>query len=205
MSDLRLGVFPKMAPIIPPGARGNAAIDHFTITPDTWQGFHGEHIRPGVYARLKVNGGTMMSDTDMELRTNYRAVQKAKGDVLIGGLGLGAILLPMLRKSTVSSVTVVEVNPNVIALVEAPLRRAAGADGTKLRIVKGDVKTWRPATFGRQFDFIYFDIWPNLCTDQVDEMKALHLAFRRYLRPGGSVTSWEYDRLKYLRSQGRWR
>lgn len=205
MSALRLGLFPKMADIVPPARMGSVEIDHFEITPTTWQGFCVERISNGRYARLKINNATMMSDTDMELRTNYAAVRRAKGDVLIGGLGLGMIVLPILQKPDVTSVTVVELLPEVIALVQPPIVTAANGTGSKLTVHQGDIFTWRPTTQGRQFDAIYFDIWEGLCTDNVDEMKRLHLAFRRYLRKGGWVTSWEHKHLSPLKRQGRWR
>lgn len=204
---LRLGYFYQMADILKPCSRGNAAIDTFEITKDTWQGFGVEKTRPGTYARLRVNGSVMMSDTDMELRTNVGAVIDAKGDVLIGGLGLGAIVLPIVAKKGVRSVTVVEKNEHVIALVEDQLRaQMSGTQSAGFLVWHGDIHTWRPVKANvRRFDYIYFDIWQELSTDRVAEMKALHLAFRPYLRKGGKVTSWEYERLRTLERQGRWR
>ena len=143
-TKLRWSHFYRMADIIPPGESGNVKIDHFMITKDTFQGFQVEQTAPGEYARLYVGGSVMMSDTDMELRTNYHAVRDARGDVFIGGLGLGMITLPILKKPEVTSVTVVELNPHVIALVEPSLRKAAGPDAQKLTVIEGDVKTWRP-------------------------------------------------------------
>lgn len=195
-------MFTNMAEVMPCGVSGNAAIDHFKITKDTFQGLGQEQTRPGTYARLKINGATMMSDTDMERRTNRAAIQLAYGDVLIGGLGIGMITLPICRRDRVSSVTVIEKNPHVIALVEQPLRAALGADARKLVIREGDIHKWRPAKKGRQFDLIYFDIWLNLCTDQVDEMKALHAFFRRYARSRATVTSWEFNQLVALKRRG---
>ena len=203
-----------MARIISPGTSGNVEVDHFDITKDTFQGFQVEHITPGRYARLKVNGHVIMSDTDMELRTNMYAVFDAHGDVLIGGLGLGTIVIPIVLKSQVVSVTVIEINPDVISVVLPGIRdfldnkicaQTGQYYGLKLKIERGDIHTWRPERLGRQFDFIYFDIWSDLCVNDVEERKRLHVDFRRYLRKGGRVTSWEYNELRYLKSQGRWR
>lgn len=203
----RMGGFVEMASVLTPGTSGNVALDHFEITKDTWQGFGVEHTRPVRYARLKVNGAVMMSDTDMELRTNVGAVQAARGDVLIGGLGLGAIVLPIVRKPEVRSVTVVEKNKDVIALVEDQIRRQmTGNQSAGFLVWHGDIHTWRPYKKNVcKFDYIYFDIWPELCTDHVDEMVKLHRAFQPYLRKGGKVTSWEYEHLRDLKRAGRWR
>jgi len=64
------------------------------------------YIRPGRYARLHVGHVLMMSDTDMERRSNVQVVQQARGHVLIAGLGM--ILHPILAKPEVTRVTVVE-------------------------------------------------------------------------------------------------
>lgn len=203
----RFGGFVSMAEVLSPGKSGNVSLDHFEITKDTFQGFREEKTRPGRYARLKVGGEVMMSDTDMELRTNVGAVADAKGDVLIGGLGIGAIVLPIARKPNVRSVTVVEKNQDVIALVEDQLRRQmTGNQSAGFLVWHGDIHTWRPLPQNVcKFDYAYFDIWQDLCVDNVEEMQCLHKAFRKYLRKGGKVSSWEYEHLRDLKAHGRWR
>ena len=37
---------------------------------------------------------------------------------------------------------------------------------------------------------IYFDIWPDICTDDIAEAQALQRRFRKYLNPGGYMKSW---------------
>jgi hypothetical protein len=67
------------------------------------------------YVRLVKKGeGVMMSDTPMERNTNYHILDKANGDVLIFGLGIGLIILPLLRKENVKSITVVELYQDLI-------------------------------------------------------------------------------------------
>lgn len=194
LPDLRLGVFRPMASIVPAGQIGKVKIEHLTITDrgGIHALVHGAGTRNGTYALLKVNGGVVMSDTDLELRSNMDAVLDAKGDVLIGGLGLGMITLPILAKPHVRSVLVVELRQEVIDLVRPHIVKAAGADGPKLQVVQGDIRTWQPATKGRQFDYIYFDIWNDICADNRPDMVRLHRAFRPYLRKGGHVTSWQW-------------
>lgn len=198
---LRLGVFPWFAPVVTPTKHGNVSVDTFEITPETFQGFQVERTRPGIYARLKIGGSVVMSDTDMELRTNRDAVDAAKGDVLIGGLGLGIVPYAMLRKPNVRSIYIIERNLDVIAACSpflAPHR-------DRVTVEHGDVDTWSPAQSKRQFDYIYFDIWTDLCTDNVAQMKALHQRYARWIRVGGKAQSWEYEHLSHLKRNGRWR
>jgi spermidine synthase len=58
-----------------------------------------------------------MADSEPEMRDHYEAVARARGRVLINGLGLGMVLSAILAKPDVEHVTVVEVEPDVIALV----------------------------------------------------------------------------------------
>lgn len=197
--------FVPMANVIPEGEHGNARIEHFTVETHARMFAHpDEYVHPGKYARLYIGNTLWMSDTGHEQRTNVGAVRAAHGNVLIGGLGIGLIVLPILRIPTVNSVLVVERSEDVIAFVETPLRKAAGVDANKLSIVCADVTDWRPER-GQRFDLIYFDIWAEQSTDDVEDMKRLHARFRSRLAKGGKVTSWQYDRLKYLKRCGRWR
>lgn len=191
--------FPLIADHIKPCEQGNVKIDH--AVPDRWDAFqearHGRMLRPDrVHTRLLIDGDLIMSDGDNEYRTNVEVVYQARGNVLIAGLGLGYILHPILAKPDVTSVTVVEVNPHVIALVTPTLPQ------DKLAVVQGDVFTWRP-TKGTKFDTIYFDIWGDISTDALEEMAKLHQAFRVFKAPGGWMNSWQRDWLRYRKRQGR--
>lgn len=204
--------FVPMAGVVPEGESGSVRIDHFVIEdklgPHTlrWALHPEEWIAPGKYARLLINGGTVMSDTQMEQRSNYEAVSKATGHVLIAGLGLGMVLLPILKKKDVKSVTVIEKNPDVIAMITSAICKAVGkVAAKKLNVIQADIREWRPALSVRQFDTIYFDIWSDMNVDEVEDRKTLHAAFRKYLRKGGWIGSWQYDHLRDLRRRGRWR
>ena len=208
-----MGRFYRMADIIPEGTSGKVQVKHFTIDRDQgrWLLHPGERISHGRYAQLVIFGAVIMSDTDMELRTNLDPVLDAKGDVLIAGLGLGMILLPILARFNVTSVTVVEKNPDVIALIEPAVRQWM-ADHTphqQLTIIQADIKKWRPDLVrgkrARIYDYVYFDIWTDICLDNLADMHILHGAFRPHLRKGGKMASWQRDHLIECRRTGRWR
>ena len=77
-------------------------------------------ISAGTYARLIVDGTLMMSDTDMEQRTNRDFIENAKGDVMIAGLGLGLIIYNLKDKignNIVRTITVYEKYQDVIDLI----------------------------------------------------------------------------------------
>lgn len=82
--------------------KGLAEIKKFTITEEGAKQANFSYMFGGVYAlqcvsagdyvKLSVGGTLMMSDTPMERRTNMEFIDKAKGDVMIAGLGIGLIL-----------------------------------------------------------------------------------------------------------------
>lgn len=200
--------FPFMASIVPPGKRGDVTVEHLAITDGG--GIHaqirGQGTRNATYAILKIRGGVVMSDTDMERRSNLDVILNAQGDVLIGGLGLGMIVCPLLRKPAVRTITVIELNPNVIALVEPSIRHWADVQGLshfgRLNIVQADVYTWRPAK-DQKFDAIYFDVWPDVCEDNLVGINRLHNRAKSWKRPGAFMDSWQADTLRSRRRADR--
>lgn len=200
------GPFFQMASVVPEGTHGKWAIQHFTVTKDEPQFramFHpDEYVEPGTYARLTHNNHVVMSDTRMEQRSNHWAVLDARGDVLIGGLGLGMVLLPVLKKPDVQSVTIIERSPDVVALVvPALMKRLTPAERKKLHVVQADAYDWAPAHKGRQFDFAYFDIWTDICEDNLEDMKRLGRHYQRYMRKGGKIRHWQRALLEYRRGR----
>ena len=121
-----------------------------------------------------------MSDTPDEKRGHYRFVWSAKGHVLINGLGLGMVLGAVLQNPAVTKATVVEISPDVIALV-APSYR-----DPRVSIVCGDALTIEIEK-GAKFGAVWHDIWDNICADNLEAMKTLH---RRYGRRAEWQGSW---------------
>jgi spermidine synthase len=177
--------------LVPPGRFGIAEIVHDTPTKtDRLHGaLHGQPLTREKYCRLLLNGSPMMTDAEFERRTNMDALINAKGDALIAGLGIGLILQAFIDNCT--SVTVIEKEPDVIALVAKAYPAA--------KIVHADIFEWRPARKAKLFDTIYFDIWADICEDDLIEARKLHRAFKPYLRPEGWMASWCRTALNHVR------
>lgn len=206
-----------MASVIPEGKRGSIEIVHFEIgEPEASYtrmraaatGGREQPIPKGSYCRLMVDGDVMMSDTPAERRENTGLIVNAKGDVLIAGLGIGMVIIPLLAKTTVKSVFVVEKSYDVIDLVEAPLRkelaRRFGEERSyDLGVMEGNIFEWEPPQ-GEKWDTLYFDIWADKCTDNLKEMATLHKKFgRRKTSKDAWMDSWCKSLLQYWKSQGR--
>lgn len=193
-----MSLFCEMASIVPAGVLGEARIIH--DTPDDFTimraNMRGMPLEKRTYTRLFVNNALMMTDADFERRSNTGVVIHAEGDALIAGLGIGLILKPILANPKVSSVTVIEKSADVIALVGP--RFACG----RLKIIHADIFGWKPER-GRKFDCIYFDIWPNVCTDNLEQMATLHRRFCRSLKGKRWMNSWCREDLRYMKRRGQ--
>ena len=153
------------------------------------------------YVRLKKNGeGVMMSDTPMERNTNRSFIHKANGDVLIFGLGLGLIILPLLKKENVRSITVVELYQDLIDLV-LPILKQHDVDG-KLTVLQGDCfEIHNYIDKKTKFDCIYGDICISISTDNYEEMKTLTKNWKNRINrsnPDSFIDHWMKD---YLRKE----
>lgn len=194
-----------MVEVLQPISCGVAAVDHFEISKEEskFSMIRREYVSVGKYARLRIRGGLVMTDTDMEQRTNARFVRMATGDVLVAGLGLGMILLPAARKESVRSILVVEKYQDVIDAVLPQIKSALKPEEAgKIAVVCEDILVWK-APKGFKFDCIYFDIWPSICTDNLKQMALLHCRFKGRLKGDRFMDSWAKDILKAKKSQER--
>lgn len=134
-------------------------------------------ITSGTYIRLTHNGQCVMSDTDMEKNTNRKFCSKAYGDIIIGGLGIGMIIMAIQDKPEVKSITVIEKNQEVIDMVASQLDF-----NEKVNIICADVFEWKPER-GVKYDMAYMDIW-NWINEDIykKEMQPLKRKYARFLR-----------------------
>lgn len=146
-------MYKKMAEILQEGSVGEYSLEKFTITDEDFMAHFRMGISNGDYIRLMHKGECVMSDTDMEKRTNRSFCMKAHGEVLIGGLGIGMIILAIQDDPEVSHITIIEKVPEVIELVgdQLPLNN-------KVEIINADVFEWKPCN-GKKYNCIYMDIW----------------------------------------------
>lgn len=66
------------------------------------------HLEPGKFKKLTYKGNIIMSNTAMEQKTHIEAINKAKGNVLVAGLGLGMYLQNIKDKKEVTNIIVIE-------------------------------------------------------------------------------------------------
>lgn len=169
-------MYKDMTEILKDGKVGNFRLEHYEIKENDFYARVRMDIPMGRYVRLICGSECVMSDTPMEKRTNREFVANAHGNVLIGGLGIGLILLAIQDKDDVEQITVVEKNKEVVELVGSQLPL-----NSKVYIVNDDVFQYKPLF---KYNTIYMDIWNYINKDVYnDQMKPLISRYRRYLVP----------------------
>lgn len=147
-------------------------------------------VPQGVYTHLRFGGELWMSDTRAERLDHIDFLIRARGHVLIHGLGIGLCVDPLLSKAEVETLTIIELNPSVIELV-APHYQSKWGD--RLLVLQGDALNY-PLEKGTRFDCVWHDIWPSICADNLEAMKRLHRRFGRRCDWQGSWCREECER-----------
>lgn len=100
-----------------------------------------------------------MSVTRMEIESHMPHLAAARGDVVVMGLGMGFALYNIARKPEVTSVVLVERDPEILRLFDQITDWRGWPGIEKVTIIEGDALTYQP---DREVDFLYADIWPLL-------------------------------------------
>lgn len=128
-------------------------------------------LEGGIYKKL-INriDGVVMSNTPMERKTHIEAINKAKGNVLVAGLGLGIYLQNIKDKEEVTSITVIEKSKEVIELIAKYFK-----DCQKIKIINEDIFNYTPDI---KFEFAFLDIWSDISEDNLVEFDILREKFK---------------------------
>lgn len=149
---------------IPEGDSGLWFIRKRTIEKDTMSTHRDKYIMcpKGTYTYLyritmeKMHNGApgeiVMEDTPLELKTHFEFILKAKGNILISGLGLGCVVRGLLIKSDVEHIICIEDSQDVLNLVAPYMPKE------RLTIIHADALEWTKKNKDR-FDFAYHDLW----------------------------------------------
>lgn len=106
-------------------------------------------------ATLHNGGEAVMHDTPEELNTHLDFMLRARGKVLITGLGLGCVARGTLANPAVTSVTIIERDASVLKLVAPYMPK-----DPRLTIVESEAISWCERTTER-FDCAWHDLWNN--------------------------------------------
>ncbi|HAS56115.1 MAG TPA: hypothetical protein DCR94_02455 [Firmicutes bacterium] len=117
------------------------------------------------YPVLKKDGSNWMELVPHELNSMKEDIEKACGNVLIFGLGLGYFAYMVSIKKEVKEITIIEKDKEIIALFKEHLFNEF-ENKEKIKIIEGDALTF--SNFS-SFDFVYIDIY----RDELDGLPLL--------------------------------
>lgn len=136
--------------------------DEIQVNPKTYEEKtpFGYFESPFKYLALSKNEETWMSVIPHEINTMRSSIKEAKGNVLVLGLGLGYYPYSLLSKEDISHVTVIEYDPEVIALFKKSLLPFFPRQ-KELAIIEEDAFEYLATE--RDFDYCFADLWhmPN--------------------------------------------
>ena len=101
-----------------------------------------------------------MSPTIGEQRSMDEPLNKANGKVLTFGLGIGYYPYMCLLKNNVESISIVEINKDVIDLFKAHILPQF-KDTKKIDIIQGNMYDYYNEEFLSKFDYIFVDVWKD--------------------------------------------
>ena len=135
------------------------------------------------FPAIREDGRVWMTVTPNEINTIQPAIQQSHGKVLTYGLGLGYYAFHALLKDEVTSVTVVEKNPQVIDVFRRLLMPFFPRQ-SDLRIIEADAFDYAEQVMpGEGYDVVFTDLWHDVA-DGIPlyrRMKALECPGPRFL------------------------
>lgn len=141
------------------------------------------------YPVVKQGGREWMLITPNEIETMKKPLEKAFGNVLTYGLGLGYFAFMASEKDSVTSVTVVEKDPDAIELfTRYILHQFPNKD--KIKIINDSAYEYCKGAEG--YDFVFADIWH----DPSDGCRA-YLTLKQYEKEGCIYSYWIENTIKY--------
>ena len=193
---------------VPCGKRGDWQIKPYEITMEqarfetihmTYAGHGSRAPVAGLFTVLYRKGGVIMSDTPAEMNDHRYFVHRAKGNILINGLGLGVVVHNLLLKEDVKHITIIEISEDLIDLVGEHYQSLGNG---QITIIHADALIYASRK-GECFDAVWHDIWPTLSIDNISTMSTLHRRYGRRLAPDGFQDSWCREQIKDMQKRER--
>ena len=153
----------------------------------------GYFTKPFYYLAIYENNNLWMSITPNEINTMRKPIDKAFGNVLTFGLGLGYFSYMVSNKENVKSVTIVETDNKVIDLFKKMIFPFFKFK-YKINIINIDGYEYIKNIKDKEYDYIFVDIYHD-----VSDGKKVYNDFSKYTNKLKEtiVDYWIYDSIKY--------
>lgn len=168
--------------------RGECSIRWVTRSTVDINGVTKTYKKPITFPVLWIDGKLAMSASPQEKLMMKEGAKGARGNALVGGLGLGLVLEYLRPKC--ESITVVEKNPNVTELYKA-IRKP----GKPLydRIIHDTIENVLKRTESPRWDYIFVDTWFDGDYEYLPHLNWLEQKAHDALRPRGMIRMWHKE------------
>ena len=152
--------------------------------------------KPYETSALTIDGDTWMMDIYSEAFTIDPFAEKAKGNVVTLGLGIGYFVYMAMLNPKVESITVVEINSTIISLFKKYIQPQFPKT-IPLTIIEANAKTWFTKENVDKFDYVFVDTYQS--SDDGYEM--MQDMLKSYVPPLEKVDFWIEDScVEFLRT-----
>jgi hypothetical protein len=151
--------------------------------------FHKKVSFPGIYEGII----PWVSVCPSEMNSMQREVKMAYGRTLVLGLGLGYYPFMISKNPEVTSITIIERQPEVIELFEAYLLPQF-SEKHKIKIIHADAYDYLDTVETGEYDFCFADIWESQI-DGADAYVRIKQVERRL--PGTEFAYWIEDSIRW--------
>lgn len=167
-----------------PYPRTRAGREHYILL---WRQSRRRSEIPGEDPLVLEEPACVMEDSPIELAKHLPIWLRARGRVLVTGLGLGCVVRGLLASRDVTAIDVVEIDPAIVDVVGREFEPAF----PRVQLHQGDALALE---LPGSWDYAWHDLW----TDGAEHLQVLHS--KLFLRFAGRARwqgAWEFPR--YLR------
>ena len=162
-------IFPNLASIIAEETQGNYKFKHLNI-----DGYNTLYM-------LYDDKVIMYDMVNRPIKSIYESnMNNFSGDILICGAGCGFSVFPIKDLTSVKSITIIENDPTVIAMLQPYL--------PNVTFIEADMKNYVPTT---TYDTIFTDIWND--GDNLEKYSET-IRYQEFLNPGGYINYLDFDK-----------
>ncbi|MFK7950783.1 MAG: hypothetical protein AB8G11_24570 [Saprospiraceae bacterium] len=143
------------------------------------------------YQKLLKGDFLIMDNTPQLVETYKTFLLKAEGSVLINGLGMGLCCKYLLSKSSITDITVVELDKGTIDIVQPNF------SDERLTIIHDSAFDYQPPE-EKVYDYVWHDIWFYYTSKNLKDMNIL---FEKYNKIAKWQGAWNRDKCMELQQK----
>lgn len=142
---------------------------------------------------LWIDNYLWMWDIPVERKAQKKIAEKAFGDVLVAGYGLGIVQKYLSENNNVKSITTIEKLKEVIDKVKQIYGKTYG------EIIVGD---FYDGLMQGKFDCVIGDVWEDIVPESLEGYKRFKKRAQEFLKEKGKILAWGQEFFEYLIKEG---